>query len=283
MKKSLILLGTFAGCVFLVKEVMAFLPNGYSAKCPCETPLCGAVAVPIEPYVTTDSVRSITGLIAGIISLTGDGESKAQLIATQEEDNQKACGAGGSAATTNTTTEQLNPGSVAGSEFSGSAFDYVNAEILANEGNVGYSPLKTALASAKNNETVRANIRTAVKTEFFADPTKSEQKTTEYKNKIRAQRNKYTQEAAGRHISLGYRVKGYIQNDLESISSAAVSGDGELGSIAVDAHTLEQMVKMALVDLALQIEMMEADAIHFLSGQPIELMNEAKPTSAERK
>ena len=78
---------------------------------------------------------------------------------------------------------------------------------------------------------------------------------------------------------MAYKVKGYIQNDLSAITSAAVSGDGELGSIAVDAQTLEQMVKMELVDLALQIEMMEADAIQFLMHQPIELMSETKNAS----
>ena len=231
------------------------------------------------PWTAQDFFRSVTGVIESIINLCGEGEAKAQLIATQEEDNQNACGGSGSADSTNTSVGRLNPEIVPDSEFSGSAFDYVNAGILGKEGNVGYSPLKTALASAQDEETVRANIRTAVLREFFANPTRSEQTTTEYKNKIRSQRNKYVQEAAGRHVSLGYRVKGYIQNDLASISSAAVSGDGELGSIAVDAHTLEQMVKMELVDLALQIEMMEADAIHFLVSQPIELMSETKPTS----
>ncbi len=279
MKKSLILLGTVMGCVFFVKDGVAV--GEFSTRCPCpDAVTCGAVAVDMGgAYMTTDTFRSVSGLIAGVISLTGDGESKAQLIATQEEDNQNACGGGGSAATTNTTTGQLNPGSAADSEFSGSAFDYVKASVLAKEGNVGYSALKTALASAQDEKTVRANIRTAVLKEFFADPEKAEESTTEYKNKIRSQRNKYIQEAANRHVSLGYRVKGYIQNDLSAISSAAVSGDGELGSIAVDAHTLEQMVKMELVDLALQIEMMEADAIHFLTNRPIELMSKTKPTT----
>ena len=74
-----------------------------------------------------------------------------------------------------------------------------------------------------------------------------------------------------------HQVKGYIQNDLSVISSVELTGDGELGAIAVDAHTLEQMVKIALVDLALQIEMMEADAIQFMIHQPVILMSETKP------
>ena len=254
--------------------------------------LCGinSYAVPtlvckyqVRPGMTgrsQDVGRSAVGFIQGIVNLCGDGEAKYKLIAKQEENNQKASGAGGSAASTDTSLGQLDTKGTAGtSEFPGSAFDYVNANVLAKQGGVGYTPIKTALTSAQNTETLRSNIRAAVIKEFFADPKKSEQTTTEYKNKIDQNRSQYIQDAANRHVTLGYRVKGHIQNDLAAISSAAVSGDGELGSIAVDAHTLEQMVKMELVDLALQIEMMEADAVQFLQGQPIELMDKTKPTS----
>lgn len=235
---------------------------------------CLAVIPP--PYWVTDRGRTITGMIAAIMSLSGDGESKAQLIATQEQNNKNACGGGGSADQTDTSQGQISPGSAGASEFSGSAFDYVNQTLLSTgTGNVGYEPLKTVLSSVD-----RQGIRKAVLDNFFADPTKPEEATTEYKNKIRMERNAYVQEAATRHVTLGYRVKGHIQNDLTVISSVPVTGDGELGAIAVDAHTLEQMVKMELVDLALQIEMMEADAIQFLMQQPIEVMRETKPENS---
>ena len=188
-------------------------------------------------------------------------------------------GGGGSASSTNTSQGKITNtlGSAKGSEFSGSAFNYINTTLLSKGGNVGYAPLKTALASSSNTDTLRQNIRTTVLKEFFADPTKSEQKTTAYQDKIREKRSAYVQEASGRHVTLGYRVKGHIQNDLSAIASTSLKGDGELGSIAVDAHTLEQMVKIELVDLALQIEMMEADAIQFMLHQPVVLMSETKP------
>ena len=240
----------------------------------------GLVATTRSPNSTTDPVRMISGFITSVIALCADGEAKAQLIATQEENDQNTSGASGSAASTDTSQglfEQVL-GSAGGSEFSGSAFDYVNTALLAKEGNVGYAPLKAALSSASDAKMVRQNIRTKILEEFFADPTKSEQTSTDYQEKIRAQRNSYVQEAARRHVTLGYRVKGYIQNDLSAIATVPLAGDGELGAIAVDAHTLEQMVKMELVDLALQIEMMEADAIQFMIHQPVELMRETKPT-----
>ena len=141
---------------------------------------------------------------------------------------------------------------------------------------MGYAPIKNALTLGSDINTVRENIRAKVKSEFFADPKKSKQATTEYQEKIRKQRSQYIQEASNRHITLGYRVKNKIQNDLSVIASVSLVGDGELGAIAVDAHTLEQMVKMELVDLALQIEMMEADAIQFMMHQPVVLMDETK-------
>jgi len=270
MKKSLMISGAFLG--LLTANVSSYaLP----------VLICRYQPRPGMTGRAQDIGRSVMGFISSIVQLCGEGESKAQLIATQEENNQNTSGSSGSAGSTDTSAGALDTmGSAGGAEFSGSAFDYVNAHILAKEGNVGYTPLKTVLASAGETDTLRANIRTAVLDEFFADTTKSEQATTEYQEKIRKQRNTYAQEAAGRHVTLGYRVKGYIQNDLSAISSAALAGDGELGAIAVDSHTLEQMVKMELVDLALQMEMMEADAIQFLMHQPVVLMSETKPTGS---
>ena len=230
------------------------------------------------PYWVTDWGRSIVGIITGVMELSNDGEDKAQIIATQEETNKNACGSSGSADSTDTSSGTMNLGSAGASGFSGSAFDYINTTLLSTGiGNVGYQPLKNALSAAKGDATLRADIREAVLKNFFADPTKSEESTSEYKNAIKDARNAYVQEASARHVNLGYRIKGHIQNDLSVISSLPVTGDGELGAIAVDAHTLEQMVKMELVDLALQIEMMEADAIRFLIQQPVEIMSETKP------
>ena len=269
MKKGLIVSG------MMVLAIGSFVSNG---KADCG--IVGKVTDLTTYNATTDPVRMISGFVASIIGLFGDGEAKAELIATQEENDKNTSGSSGSAASTDTSSGSFTNtlGSAGGSEFSGSAFDYVNTVLFAKEGNVGYAPLKNALASASDAQTVRQNIRKKVLEEFFADPTKAEQTTTEYQEKIRNQRNNYVQEAARRHVTFGYRVKGYIQNDLSAIATIPLAGDGELGAIAVDAHTLEQMVKMELVDLALQIEMMEADAIQFMMHQPLELMSETKTT-----
>ena len=267
MKKNLIVFGMMVGVLLGSADV------GATPAMPCQ--------YQVRPGLTgraQDFGRSIVGFITSIINLCGDGEAKAELIAKQEANNSSASGSSGSASSTDTSSGQLDLGTAGESEFSGSAFDYVNANILAKEGNVDYDSLKTALASANDEATVRTNIQTAVK-KFFADPSQSDQNTSEYKAQVRQEREEYARKAANRHVTLAYKVKGYIQNDLSAITSAAVSGDGELGSIAVDAHTLEQMVKMELVDLALQIEMMEADAIQFLMHQPIELMSETKNAS----
>jgi len=274
MKKSFILSGT-ALIGFLMINLHSYAsPTFYAGSLP-EGPAEKA------PWTAQDFGRTIVGFIESIINLCGEGEAKAKLLTKQEENNQNTSGSGGNTNNTDTSQGKLadNMGSAGESEFTGSAFDYVNTYVLSKEGNVGYEALKTALASAQDENTVRANIRTAVIEEFFADPEKAEQRTTEYQNGVNEKRNRYILDATQRHVTLGYRVKGHIQNDLGVIASAAVSGDGEIGSIAVDAHTLEQMVKMELVDLALQIEMMEADAIQFLIQQPVELMSKTKPTS----
>ena len=223
----------------------------------------------------------------------GDGEAKAQLIATQEEENKNANGGGGSAGSTDTsdslgsavdsssTTDNSDSGSNASSDseasgptqLSGSAFDYVQSTLFKKGGNVGYAPVKTAISSGD-----RQSIRNAVLATFFIDPTNAEQATSANQMNARRQRDAYVQEASARHITLASRVKGHIQNDLSAISSAPLAGDGEVGGIAVDTHTLEQAIKMEMVDLALQIEMMEADAIQFMMDQPVALMGETKPT-----
>ena len=73
------------------------------------------------PFITTDPIRSVVGVITAIMGLTADGESKVQLIATQEENNKNACGGGGSSDSTDTSSGTLTgTGSAGASEFSGS-------------------------------------------------------------------------------------------------------------------------------------------------------------------
>lgn len=277
------------GTVFGAGILFSVVSRATCVLCPAEQPSSKVVT----PY-TTDVFRSVSGLAASIIGLCADGEAKAQLIAKQETDNKNAgSGGGGSDGSSISPTESdsdsddsdsdnsdENDTTVPSSEFTGSAFTYVKTYLLDKEGKVGYEPLKTALASATDLSTLRQNLRTVIEDKFFADTTKEEQKTTEYKQTIEVNRNAYILEAARRHITTANTVKNKIQNDLSVIGTAALTSSNELGSISIDAYTLEQAVKMELVDLALQIEMMEADAIQFLTHQPVDLLPETKPSNS---
>ena len=282
MKKLLL------GTVFLVTIGYASYTNAS----------CTWLILPTGTWTTSDLVRSVVGIVNGILGLTGDGEAKAQLIAQQEENNEKAgSGNGGSsggsssgdssedsssdASSSDESSSSNNEDTSVGgaSEFSGSAYSYVKTNLLDKQGNVGYEPLKTALTSASDSSSVRQNLRTAIRENFFADITQEDQKTTEYQQKIKAKRHEYILDATYRHITIANTVKNNIQTDLSSAGSASVAGSNELASIAIDSHTLEEAIKMELVDLALQIEMMEADAIQFLTHQPVELLPETKPST----
>ena len=275
MKK--VLLGTVLGGGIL------FAASSWATcvLCPAEMPTSSVVTT-----YTTDVGRSITGIVTSIINLCGEGEAKAQLIAKQEEDNSNAGSGGGGSDGSSIAPEESSDSdseddtTVAASEFTGSAFTYIKTHVLDKQGNVGYTPLKTALASASDLSTLRQNLRTIIEEKFFANTAIEEQRTVDYKTGIEANRQEYILEATRRHVTTSNTVKNKIQNDLAVIGSAALTSSNELGSIAIDAYTLEQTVKMELVDLALQIEMMEADAIQFLTHQPVDLLTETKPSDS---
>lgn len=239
------------------------------------------------PWTTVDYGRSITGIIKGILEQTGDGEIKAQIIATQEGTNQNAGGSssggsetgqgssGSSESSKSESDSNSDPGSAGADEFVSATYSYVKTQLFDKSQVVQDAALKKALAGG--------DTRQAVLKTFFADPSKEEEKTTEYQTKILNQRKAYAKEAGERHTTLAYRVlwggnkAGGISKDLDIISTAALTGDGELGAIAVGGYTLDQAIQMELVDIAMQIELMEADAIQFMLHQPIELMDETKP------
>ena len=195
-----------------------------------------------------------------------DGEHGAKLIAKQEEDNERAgsgSGSGGGGSSNDEQAQETETETPGASEFLGSAYAYIKTEILGKEGNIGYAPLKRAVGSASAGS-VRQNIYQAILDNFFVDMTKSNQRTTAYQMQIMNQRQEYVEEATARHMTAAYKVRGFIQNDLAAIPAAALSAGNELASLAINAHTLEEMVKAELVDLAMQIELMEADAIQLL-------------------
>lgn len=218
-------------------------------------------------YSTMDFGRTISGIIKSATESIRDGEHGAELIAKQEENNEKAgsgSGSGGGGGSSDNEEAKEKESEVPGeSEFLGSAYNFVRLEILGKEGNIGYEPIKRAVGSASAGS-VRQNIYQAVIDNFFVDMNKSNQRTTEYQNQILNQRQAYVEESTNRHITFAYKVKGFIQNDLQAIPTAALSCGCELASLVINAHTLEEMVKAELVDLAMQIELMEADAIQLM-------------------
>ena len=255
MRNKIIVLGIFSSLLM-----------GYSLQVDADCVNAAFLRIGTPTPITMDWGRGINGITTAIINSIGDGESGAKLIAKQEEDNEKAgsgsgSGGGGSSGDGEATeTESEAPGA---SEFLGSAYSYVKSEILSKEGDIGYVPLKRAVASASAGS-VRQNIYQAVIDNFFVDMTKANQKTAEYQTQISNQRQEYVEESTKRHMTHAYKVRGFIQNDLQAVPSAALSAGSELASLAINGHTLEEMVKMELVDLAMQIELMEADAIQLL-------------------
>ena len=240
---------------------------GYSSQVDADCVLAQYLRMGTPTPITMDWGRGINGITVGIINAIMDGESGAKLIAKQEEDNEKAGSGsgsgGGGGSNDNEKAEEKESEKPGESEFLGSAYTYVRAEVLGKEGNIGYAPLKRAVASASAGS-VRQNIYQAVIDNFFVDMTKANQTTTEYQTQIANQRQEYVEESTKRHMTHAYKVKGFIQNDLQAIPTAALSCGCELASLAINAHTLEEMVKAELVDLSMQIELMEADAIQLL-------------------
>jgi len=242
------------------------------------------------PLWAIDLGRAITNMIKGILEMTGDGGYKAQLIAVQEGTNANADGTPGDEPTNNTA--KANAASVAASQLKNDAYSYIKAEILDQTDLSKYSVFQKNLADPKNeghseetcsslNWTTDQAKKTcmAVVNTFFADL--GEDNNELYKGLILAQRNVYVNQIAKRHLELGYTAQQKVITDLQAAAVAPVSSGNEVGAIAIDGQTLDEMLKITVADLALQVEMMEADAMAFLMQQPIEIMTKDKPMTTE--
>ena len=236
----------------------------------------------LAPPKSIDLGRSITGIIQGVITFTGDGEAKAELIAVQQQANTNADGTGdwspNPSATGDTKPTALTNG----------AYDYVKSEILDQTDLSKYRELQNNLSRPTNvghsQETCRSLPFTtdrarqtcmAVVNTFFAD--KGEENDASYENQIQRQRQEYANTIAPRFVTLGYTVQQKIIRDLSAAAQAPVAGNNEIASIANDGQTLDEMLKITVADLALQIEMMEADAMAFLLQQPVQIMPPENP------
>lgn len=245
----------------------------------------------VSPWFAVDVGRSIEGIIEGIINLCSDGDAKAELIVTQEATNANADGTAGDSANTATTAAAAaaTTGKVEGTAFSNGVYDYIHDNVLNQTDLARYSVLKTDLASPKAEGNARAtceslhytedrpkNTCIAVVDTFFADKG-AEGNTEEYKSQKKRQRQEYAEEVTKYHTKLGYTVQEKVIADLKKASQAPIATDNEVSSIAIDGQTLDEMIKITVADLALQIEMMEADAVAFLMQQPVEILPEQRP------
>lgn len=236
---------------------------------------------PKGPKWSIDIGRSITGIIQGVLTLCGDGDAKAELIAVQEQINENADGSAG--------WENVNEvsgsttGTVADTALQSGLYGYVKSEIMDQTDLSKYGELQKNLQSPANvgnsqetceslnwNSDRAKQTCMAVVNTFFAD--KGADNTQAYVEQIQKQRQEYANLIASRMVQLGYTAQQKVVSDLQAASLAPVSSDNEVGSIAIDAQTLDEMLKITVADLALQVEMMEADAMTFLMQQPVEIM-----------
>lgn len=241
---------------------------------------------PMGPKWAIDLGRSITGIIQGIMNLSADGNAKAELIAVQEGTNQNADGSAG------WEPNQIPTGTASGTAFQNDVYAYVKSEILDQTDLSKYPLLQSNLNAPKGEGNARTTCEKlgfssenqmgtcmAVVDTFFAD--KGAENTQEYFNQIADQRQAYAEYVTARHIALGYNVQQRAITDLRKAAAAPVGSDNEIGEIAIDGQTLDEMLKITVADVALQIEMMEADAAAFLLQQPVEMMPEEKPEQTE--
>lgn len=238
--------------------------------------------VPSVPLNSKDLGRSITGIFQGILTLTQDGESKASLIAVQENINKNADGTG---------DWELNPnakGSITQTPLKNGAYDYIKTQLLDKTDLSSYKTLQTALSSSEYQghslatcetlgwQTDNAKQTCAAIVNTFFTPFDD---TDPNKVKAQKQRQEYANQVSPRFIRLAYETQQKLITDLQAASSAPVASQNEVGSIANDGQTLDEMIKITVADLALQVEMMEADAMAFLLQQPVGIMPSEKPTN----
>lgn len=245
------------------------------------------------PWWAIDLGRSITGIIQGVLTLCGDGDAKAELIAVQEGTNSNADGTSDDSTNTTTASSTTATGTAGATALTNGVYSYIQSEVLSQTDLTKYSKLQEALSSPNGEGSAKETCESlgfttdrakqtciAVVETFFADRG-DEGNTEEYKAKILSQRRAYARQVAERHVTLGYNVQQKVIADLQAAAQAPVSSDNEIGAIAIDGQTLDEMLKVTVADLAIQIEMMEADAVNFLVARRVEIMSKDRPEDEE--
>lgn len=238
------------------------------------------------PRIVYDPFRNVIGVIASIISLCNDGEPKAELIAVQERMDGSACGDvapeagesncywhgshnedGGCVCDLGYTGEfcQEEDTRIDDNAFRGSAYTYVKAQLLDKNTLSNYQPLQSHLGGSG------ADFQQAIISTFFAPSDANTATEAEYARR----RQEYGELITTQHVVWGSQVQQRLVRDIQSAGTAPVTSVTEVGNIAIDGRTLDEMIKLEIVDIAMQIELMEEDAMRYMLHQPVKLLTES--------
>ena len=217
----------------------------------------------INPYLTSDSLRSIAGGIMTLVMMaSGHGPTLgAVLNVTQEEIG--ALMEGDVSYVEDVGTGEAGPG------LATPTYDYIDKNILTATLKTPYAPLNNRLSSG-------ADYKAIVQDMFFI-PNAAEA-TEQKQQQVLARRTAYLTALGRAYTQLAYGVHGTLISDMHSVA-ADINGNGSIGATAGADQTWHAINRALIADIAMQIQLMELDAAKFLSVQPLILMTEAPPTT----
>lgn len=146
------------------------------------------------------------------------------------------------------------------------AFDYVNENLIKE------AKKSTLGAPQKDYDTAVEYVKRT----FYHDDPKTI--TPAIEEKIKQARLDYLQEINTNVMSLGIGVQQAILEDAKSISTAPTSGCSFIDDMNVNTKTLSTIIKQTMADLALQIRLLELEAVKEQATQPISLLPKPEKT-----
>ena len=215
----------------------------------------------VNPAKMSDSFRALVGSILNLLKLGEEPEIGAVLNVTQEEVDALVAG-------DETYEEDVGTGE-AGPGLATPTFDYINTNVLTNKLKTPYEPLNRKLSG-------KADYKKIVKEMFFIATDK--EATEKKQQEVLSTRTAYMTELGKSYTRLAYNVHQQLIDDMTSIS-ADINGNGSIGATAGMDQTWHAINRALIADIALQIQLMELDAVKFLSVQPLVLMTETQPSS----
>lgn len=139
------------------------------------------------------------------------------------------------------------------------AYDYIKTEVFDKLSESEFSKpqvdQEAALAYIKQN--------------YFYD--EDEPMPAEKQAEIEKKRSDYLFELQTKLKDISTEVLSRLEKDKEAIEAAALGGCGAMQDIAINTQTLVALVKQTVVDITLQIQLMELNAVQDLLTQPIDI------------